>query len=69
MSTTTSSLDPHRVVRGDDFGWKPQELPFSTIPELFAQRVTELGDRPMMRQKDLGVWRAYSWKDVATISA
>ncbi len=69
MSTTTASLDPHRVVRGDDFGWKPETLPFATIPELFAQRVAELGDRPMMRQKDLGIWRAYSWKEVATIAA
>jgi long-chain acyl-CoA synthetase len=69
MSTTTASLDPHRVVRGDDFGWTPQSVPFTTIPELFAQRVAELGDRPMMRQKDLGIWRAYSWNEVATIAS
>jgi long-chain acyl-CoA synthetase len=61
--------DPHRIVRGDDFGWKPDTLSFSTIPELFAQRVAELGDKPMMRQKDLGIWRAYSWNEVATISS
>jgi long-chain acyl-CoA synthetase len=69
MSTTTPALDPHRVVRGDDFGWAPQALSFTTIPELFAQRVAEMGDRPMMRQKDLGIWRAYSWREVATISS
>jgi long-chain acyl-CoA synthetase len=65
----STGLDPHRIVSGDQFGWKPEALPFSTIPELFSQRVAELGDRPMMRQKDLGIWRAYSWNEVATISA
>jgi long-chain acyl-CoA synthetase len=69
MSSTTAPLDPHRVVRGDDFGWTARPLPFATIPQLFDQRVAELGDRPMMRQKDLGIWRAYSWNEVATISA
>ena len=31
--------------------------------------MAELGDRPMMRQKDLGIWRAYSWNEVGTLSA
>jgi long-chain acyl-CoA synthetase len=65
----STHADPHRVVVGTDFGWQPEALPFSTVPELFAQRVAELGDRPMMRQKDLGIWRAYSWNEVATIVA
>jgi long-chain acyl-CoA synthetase len=65
----STHADPHRVVVGTDFGWQPEALPFSTVPELFAQRVGELGDRPMMRQKDLGIWRAYSWNEVATIVA
>ena len=64
MSTT---VDPHRIVRGDDFGWSVEELSFETIPELFWQRVNELGDKPMMRQKDLGIWRAYSWNQVGVI--
>ncbi len=67
MSTTT--LDPHRVVRGEEAGWHPEPLPFDTIPALFALRVKELGDAPMMRQKDLGIWRAYSWNQVAQIAA
>jgi long-chain acyl-CoA synthetase len=66
MSTTA---DPHRIVSGDQFGWAPESVGFSTVPELFRQRVAELGDRPMMRQKDLGIWRAYTWNEVATISA
>ncbi|MCZ8106592.1 MAG: AMP-binding protein, partial [Burkholderiales bacterium] len=66
MSTV---LDPHRIVHGSQFGWQPEAVPFKTIPELFAQRVAEMGDAPMMRQKDLGIWRAYSWREVATIAA
>jgi long-chain acyl-CoA synthetase len=66
MSTTT--LDPHRIVRGDDFGWKAEVLPFDTIPKMFRLGVSQMGDKPMMRQKDLGIWRAYSWNDVAKIS-
>ena len=61
------STDPHRIVRGDDFGWSVEALSFETIPELFWQRVNELGDKPMMRQKDLGIWRAYSWSQVGVI--
>lgn len=64
----STALDPHRIVAGEQFGWKPEPLSFSTIPELFSQRVAEMGDRPMMRQKDLGIWRAYSWNQVATIA-
>jgi len=66
MSTTA---DPHRIVSGDQFGWAPEPVTFSTLPELFRQRVAELGDRPMMRQKDLGIWRAYSWREVGTLTA
>jgi long-chain acyl-CoA synthetase len=64
MSTT---IDPHRIIRGDDFGWSVEALSFETIPELFWQRVSELGDKPMMRQKDLGIWRAYSWNQVGVM--
>jgi len=61
------ALDPHRILAGSQFGWEPQALPFETVHELFWQRVTELGDAPMMRQKDLGIWRSYSWREVGTI--
>ena len=65
MSAVTP--DPHRVVRGDDFGWQAQALSFDTVPALFAQRVAEEGDRPMMRQKDLGLWRSYTWNEVSVL--
>jgi long-chain acyl-CoA synthetase len=62
------AADPHRIVSGAQFGWQPQALPFDTVHEMFWQRVAELGDAPMMRQKDLGIWRSYSWNEVATIA-
>ena len=64
---STVALDPHRIVTGSQFGWEPETLPFHTVHEMFWQRVVELGDAPMMRQKDLGIWRSYSWREVATI--
>jgi len=69
MSSTPCTRDPHRIVRGDEFGWKVDALPYQSIPELFRLRVKELGDATMMRQKELGIWRAYSWNEVSTIVA
>ena len=63
-----TSPDPHRTVSGKDFGWEPELLPFQTIPELFQRQVNAFGDETMMRQKDLGLWRAYSWNQVAAIA-
>ena len=48
-------------------GWVVETLPFDTVPKMFWQRVDELGSAIMMRQKDLGLWRAYSWADVGQI--
>ena len=65
--SSTVTRDPHRIVRGDEFGWKADALPYKSIPELFRLRVKELGDATMMRQKEMGLWRAYSWNEVSTI--
>lgn len=67
LEMSTVALDPHRIVAGSQFGWEPQPLPFDTVHEMFWQRVAELGDAPMMRQKDLGIWRSYSWREVGTL--
>jgi long-chain acyl-CoA synthetase len=67
MSSPTATRNPHRIVRGDEFGWKADTLPYKSIPELFRLRVKELGDATMMRQKEMGLWRAYSWNEVSTI--
>ncbi len=61
------SADPHRIVAGEDFGYRAQTLPYRSVPELFRLRVGELGDQTMMRQKELGIWRAHSWNEVARI--
>ena len=45
-------------------GWVPEVLTFDTVPKMFWQRVDELGSAVMMRQKDLGLWRAYTWTEV-----
>ena len=34
-----------------------------TICELFRKRCAELGDRTAHREKDLGIWKSYSWAD------
>ena len=64
---STAVKDPHRIVTGEEFGYRPEVLPYRSIPELFRLRVKELGDATMMRQKELGIWHAYSWNDVARI--
>jgi long-chain acyl-CoA synthetase len=64
---TTVTRNPHRIVTGEEFGWKIDALPYRSIPELFRLRVKELGDATMMRQKELGIWRAYSWNEVSGI--
>ncbi|MCG2591170.1 long-chain fatty acid--CoA ligase [Ramlibacter sp. XY19] len=33
-----------------------------TIPAMFWNGVTQRGDRVWMRQKELGIWRSWSWK-------
>jgi long-chain acyl-CoA synthetase len=65
--SSTVTRDPHRIVTGEEFGWKSETLPYRSIPELFRLRVKELGDATMMRQKELGIWRSYSWNEVSTI--
>ena len=36
---------------------------FQTVPELFWNRVSELGDKVVIREKDFGIWNEYSWSD------
>ncbi len=34
-----------------------------TLPTLFRHVVRERGDRPALREKELGIWRAISWRE------
>ena len=40
---------------------------YATVPQMFWHGVKTRGPATMMRQKDLGIWRAYSWTDVGEI--
>jgi long-chain acyl-CoA synthetase len=36
-----------------------------TFPKLLAHNVSVRGDRPAIREKDLGIWQSWSWAEVA----
>ena len=40
-------------------------LPGETVPEVFVHAVRERGDRVWMREKKLGLWRAWTWNQAA----
>ena len=63
----SNALDPHRIVTANRPGWTVEALPFETLAQMFWLRVKEQGDKVMMRQKDLGIWKAYSWTEVGQI--
>ncbi len=37
-----------------------------TLPKLFLRKSIERGDQIAMREKDFGIWQAYSWNDYRT---
>ena len=61
---TSAVPDPHRIVTATRPGWVPEKLPFDTVAKMFWHRVKELGDQVMMRQKDLGIWKAVTWTEL-----
>jgi long-chain acyl-CoA synthetase len=42
-------------------------VPGETIPDMFWNAVQARGDKIIMRQKDFGVWRAWTWREVAAV--
>jgi long-chain acyl-CoA synthetase len=34
-----------------------------TLPKLLRRNAASFGNLPGMREKDLGIWRSYSWRD------
>lgn len=40
----------------------------SSLPRLFWKRVTELGDRVAIREKDFGIWNEYTWSDYGDLA-
>ena len=49
-----------------DAGRTERVLPGATVPEVFANAVRERGDAVWMREKKLGLWRAWTWNEAAT---
>jgi long-chain acyl-CoA synthetase len=49
------SGDPGVVLEGE------------TIPAMFWNGVAQRGDQVWLRQKELGIWRSWSWKQTATL--
>ncbi|MDB5998799.1 MAG: long-chain fatty acid--CoA ligase [Rhizobacter sp.] len=47
----------------------PSSVPaeIDTVPRLFQHAVKTRGDAVMLRQKEFGVWKAYSWREVGEI--
>ncbi len=48
-----------------DAGRTERVLPGATVPEVFANAVRERGDGVWMREKKLGLWRAWTWNEAA----
>jgi len=63
-----SALPPQTTINGIRFNATPGQRPLRvdgcvTISELFQKRCTDLGHRTAHREKDLGIWKSYSWSD------
>lgn len=43
------------------------DLPGDTVQAMFWHAVQRRGDAVMMRQKELGIWRGWSWREVGAI--
>jgi long-chain acyl-CoA synthetase len=39
-------------------------VPGQTLPEVFLNAVTQRGDQVWLREKALGIWRAWTWREV-----
>ncbi|NOC44718.1 MULTISPECIES: long-chain fatty acid--CoA ligase [unclassified Ruegeria] len=55
-------------INGVELNATPGQRPLrvdgcTTISMLFQHRCAELGDRTAHREKDLGIWKSYSWAD------
>lgn len=64
MPTTAEQITVNGVRVSADPGQRPSLVDdCDTIVRLFAKRCADLGDRTAHREKDMGIWKAYSWKD------
>ena len=64
VQTPLKSTVINGVTYNADAGQRPVQVDgATTIPGLFKQRCAELGKRTVHREKDLGIWKSYSWED------
>lgn len=66
-----SSTPPQTLINGVSFNATAGRRPVlvdgtDTIVGLFARRCADLGGRTAHREKDLGLWKSYSWADYWT---
>lgn len=59
---------PQVVLNGASYNATPGQRPVmvdrcDTVAKLFALRCRTLGPRTAHREKDMGIWKAYSWQD------
>lgn len=64
----TSSLPAQNIIDGISVNADLLHGPFfidgcDTIPKLFSKRCKKLTTRTAHREKDLGIWKSYSWDD------
>ncbi len=64
----STPLPPQITINGVQLNATPGQRPVRvdgciTISDLFQSRCAELGDRSAHREKDLGIWKSYSWTD------
>jgi len=66
--TLAQNLPPQRTLDGHSFNADLSKGPYyfdgcDTLAKLFVQRCGELGGKVAHREKDYGIWLAYSWND------
>ena len=42
------------------------DVALDTMPKLLARNVAEFGDSPAYREKDLGIWQTWTWKEASS---
>ena len=68
MQNLGQTAHPQVLINGVSFNADPGQRPVmvdgcTTITQLFQQRCAALGSRTAHREKDMGIWKAYSWSD------
>ena len=62
------TIPAQAVINGISFNADLEQGPYfidgcDTVPKLFLKRCKDLGERTSHREKDLGIWLSYSWRD------